>query len=47
MQKISDLLAVVALDEMRKHNISQLIVEENGNYAGIIHLHDLIKEGII
>jgi arabinose-5-phosphate isomerase len=43
----SDVLAVVALDEMRKHNISQLIVEENGNYAGIIHLHDLIKEGII
>jgi arabinose-5-phosphate isomerase len=43
----SDVLAVVALDEMRKHNISQLIVEDNGNYAGIIHLHDLIKEGII
>ena len=43
----SDVLAVNALDEMRKHNISQLVVEENGKYAGIIHLHDLIKEGII
>lgn len=43
----SDVLAVLALDEMRKHNISQLIVEENGTYAGIIHLHDLVKEGII
>ncbi len=43
----SDVLAVNALDEMRKHNISQLVVEENGKYAGIIHLHDLVKEGII
>lgn len=43
----SDVLAVNALEEMRKHNISQLIAEENGNYAGIIHLHDLVKEGII
>ena len=40
-------LAVTALDEMRKGNISQLIVEEGGIYKGIIHLHDLVKEGII
>jgi arabinose-5-phosphate isomerase len=40
-------LAVNALDEMRNANISQLIVEENGIYKGIIHLHDLVKEGII
>ena len=44
---VSDVLAVNALDEMRKNNISQLVVEEDGKYAGIIHLHDLIKEGII
>ena len=43
----ADVLAVNALEEMRKHNISQLIVENNGTYAGIIHLHDLVKEGII
>lgn len=43
----SDVLAVNALDEMRKHNISQLVVEENGVYAGLIHLHDLVREGII
>lgn len=43
----SDVLAVLALEEMRRHDISQLIVEENGKYAGIIHLHDLVKEGII
>jgi arabinose-5-phosphate isomerase len=40
-------LAIYALDEMRKHNISQLVVEDNKKYAGIIHLHDLVKEGII
>lgn len=43
----ADVLAVNALDEMRKYNISQLVVEDNGVYAGIIHLHDLVKEGII
>ena len=40
-------LAVNALDKMRKENISQLVVEAGGKYAGIIHLHDLVKEGII
>ena len=43
----AEVLAVNALDEMKQHNISQLVVEENGKYAGIIHLHDLVKEGII
>ncbi len=42
-----DVLAVNALDEMQRNNISQLIVDDNGAYAGIIHLHDLVKEGII
>lgn len=42
-----DALAVEALDLLRTNNISQLIVAENGNYFGIIHLHDLIKEGIV
>jgi len=40
-------LAVNALDLMRKNNISQLVVLDNKNYFGIIHLHDLLKEGII
>ena len=43
----ADVLAVQALEEMRRHNISQLVVEDNNIYAGIIHLHDLVKEGII
>ncbi len=40
-------LAVDALDLMRKKNITQLIVIENNHYAGIVHLHDLVREGII
>ncbi len=40
-------LAVNALEMMRNKNITQLIVTKDNNYFGIIHLHDLIKEGII
>jgi arabinose-5-phosphate isomerase len=40
-------LAVDALDMMRKNNISQLIVAENGQYLGVIHLHDIIREGLV
>lgn len=42
-----DQLAVAALDMMRKNNISQLLVTRNGFYAGVLHLHDLVREGII
>lgn len=40
-------LAVNALHEMRENNISQLLVTRNGDFAGIIHIQDLLKEGII
>jgi len=41
-------LAVDALDLMQTNNISQLVVvNDNGDFAGIIHIHDLIKEGLI
>lgn len=43
----ASLLAVEALDHMRNNDISQLIVEENGTYLGILHIHDLIREGIV
>ena len=43
----AEAMAVEALEVMETNGISQLLVEENGNYAGVIHLHDLIKEGII
>jgi arabinose-5-phosphate isomerase len=42
-----DQLAVSALDMMRKNNVSQLLVTRNGLYTGVLHLHDLIREGII
>ncbi|MBP5412786.1 MAG: KpsF/GutQ family sugar-phosphate isomerase [Bacteroidales bacterium] len=40
-------LAIKALEIMRKHNITSILVTENDKYAGVIHLHDIIKEGII
>jgi len=40
-------LAVNALKLMRDNNITQLVVFKNQQYDGIIHLHDLLKEGII
>jgi arabinose-5-phosphate isomerase len=40
-------LAVNALAIMRKNNITQLIVLDQNKYFGIIHIHDLIKEGIV
>jgi arabinose-5-phosphate isomerase len=40
-------MAVAALEIFRDHDISQLIVAENGHYLGILHMHDLIKEGIV
>ncbi len=41
-------LAVIALERLRTHDISQLIVIDNNNkYLGILHLHDVVKEGIV
>lgn len=42
-----DALAVRALEMMRQHAITQLIVIENGQYLGVVHLHDLLREGIV
>ena len=42
-----DMLAVDTLDVLRKYDISQLIVAEDEKYLGILHIHDLVKEGII
>lgn len=41
------LLAVEALDVLRNNEINQLIVEENGDYLGILHILDLVREGIV
>ncbi|MWW24856.1 KpsF/GutQ family sugar-phosphate isomerase [Algibacter wandonensis] len=40
-------MAIEALEIMEANDISQLLVEHEGKYAGVVHLHDLIKEGII
>lgn len=43
-----DDMAVKALELMRQNNITQAIVLDNqGRYAGFVHLHDLLKEGIL
>jgi len=39
-------LATKALEIMERHNITQLIVLDDKKYAGIVHLHDLLKEGL-
>jgi arabinose-5-phosphate isomerase len=40
-------LVVEALDVLRNNDISQLVVAENGRYLGILHIHDLVREGIV
>lgn len=41
-------LAIEALHYMEDKSISQLlVVDENNAYLGVIHLHDLLREGII
>jgi len=42
-----DELAVEALNILRKNEITQLVVTGDGFYLGVIHLHDLLKEGFI
>lgn len=42
-----DELAVTALELLRKNNITQAVVTENGKYLGIVHFHDLFREGLI
>ncbi len=45
---LAEELAVNALEILRKHDISQLIViDNNETYIGILHLHDLVREGIV
>lgn len=40
-------LVVDALQLMRSHNITQLPVLKDGKYVGVIHLHDILHEGIL
>jgi arabinose-5-phosphate isomerase len=40
-------MAINALDILRQNEIVHLVVAENKKYLGIIHLHDLVKEGLL
>ena len=42
----SESLASEALTIMNKNKITQLIVQDNDNYIGIIHLHNILNEGL-
>ena len=36
-----------ALNILEDFSITQLVVVDNGEYKGVIHLHDILKEGIV
>lgn len=40
-------MAVEALEMMDKHGITQILAEKKGKYSGVVHIHNLSKEGII
>lgn len=40
-------LALLALEIIKKNNITQILVTKNGQYFGLVHLHDLLQEGIV
>jgi arabinose-5-phosphate isomerase len=40
-------MAVAAMEVMETNGITQIIAQENGVYCGIVHIHNLTKEGII
>jgi arabinose-5-phosphate isomerase len=42
-----DAMAVDALEMLEENKISVLLAEENGKYAGVVHIHNLIREGIL
>jgi arabinose-5-phosphate isomerase len=42
----AEALAVEGFHIMEQNNITQLIVTEKGQYCGMVHLHDILKEGI-
>ena len=47
IQVEAETMAVKALEVMEQNNITQILVTDDGSYAGVVHFHDLLKEGII
>lgn len=43
----STVLVSEALDILENNSITQLVVIDNNEYKGILHLHDILKEGIV
>lgn len=41
-----DAMAIEALETMENSNITQILAVNNTKYVGVVHLHDLLKEGI-
>jgi arabinose-5-phosphate isomerase len=43
----SNAMVVEALNIMEDFSITQLVVVDDGEYKGVLHLHDILKEGIV
>ncbi|PRZ20052.1 KpsF/GutQ family sugar-phosphate isomerase [Flavobacterium granuli] len=43
----STAMVVDALNILEDFSITQLVVVDNGEYKGVLHLHDILKEGIV
>jgi len=43
----SDAMAIEAKELLEENNISQVLIQDDGQYKGVVHIHDLIKEGIL
>jgi arabinose-5-phosphate isomerase len=43
----ADAMAIEAVEVMKSTNISQLLVMQGNTYQGVVHFHDLLKEGLI
>lgn len=43
----NDAMAIEAMEMMDNHGITQILAQENGIYCGVVHIHNLSKEGII
>ncbi len=40
-------MAIEALEMMKQYDITQLLVHENNQFVGVLHIHDLMREGIL
>ena len=43
----SNAMAIEAKELLEENNISQVLIQDNNKYQGVVHIHDLIKEGIL